>query len=65
VNGQGAAGASALSGLWVLVFAVDAVKSGGGLDHQVGAIALGLLFLALIVSEWRAHRRTRDEDLTT
>lgn len=64
MNGHGTAGVSALSGLWVLVFAVDAVRSGGGRDHQLGAIALGLLFLTLIVSEVRAHRRTRDEDLT-
>jgi hypothetical protein len=64
MDGHGTAGVSALSGLWLLVFAVDALRSGGGLDHRVGAIALGMLFLGLVVSEWRAHRRTRDKDLT-
>lgn len=63
MDARGAAGASALSGLWVLVFVVDAVRSGGGRDHQLGAMALGLLFLTLIVSELRAHRRS-DDDLT-
>ncbi len=63
MNGGGAAGVPALSGLWLLVFAVDALRSGGGRDHQLGAIALGLLFLSLIVSEWRAHRRPTDDDL--
>lgn len=61
MDGRGTAGVSALSGLWVLVFAVDAVRSGGGRDHQLGAIALGLLFLTLIVSELRAHRRSDDD----
>lgn len=60
---RGTTGVSALSGVWLLVFAVDATRAGAGRDHQLGAIALGLLFLTLIVSEWRAHRRTSDDDL--
>ena len=54
---------SALSGLWVLVFAVDALRPDGAREHQLGAIALGLLFLTLVVSELRSYRRRRDEDV--
>jgi hypothetical protein len=63
MDGHGTAGVSALSGLWLLIFAVDALRSGGGLDHQVGAIALGMLFLTLVVGEWRAHRHRSDDDV--
>ena len=63
MHGQGAAGVSALSGLWVLVFAVDALRPGGAREHQLGAVALGLLFLTLVVSELRSYRRRRDEDV--
>ena len=64
MHGHETAGVSALSGLWLVVFAVDGLRSGAGRDHQLGAIALGLLFLTLIVSELWAHRRRQDEDVT-
>jgi hypothetical protein len=45
---------SALHGLWLLVFAVDASLSGRGRDHQLGALGLGLLFAVLLVAELRS-----------
>ena len=52
---------SAWHGVWLLVFAVDASLAGRGRGHQVGALALGVLFAALVVSEVLATRRsTRD-----
>lgn len=48
---------SALHGLWLLVFAVDASLQGHGRSHQMGAVGLGLLFTVLVVGESRATRR--------
>jgi hypothetical protein len=43
--------------VWLLVFALDATLQGRGRSHQMGAVGLGLLFAALIVSEAVATRR--------
>jgi len=48
---------SALHGLWLLVFAVDASLQGHGRSHQMGAVGLGLLCAVLVVGESRATRR--------
>ena len=53
-----------LHGLWVLVFAADAARGGHETAHQLGAIALGLLFLALLVSELRSNRQKSDSELS-
>jgi hypothetical protein len=52
-----------LHGVWVLVFAVDAARPGHETAHQLGAIALGLLFASLLVSELRSNRQKSDSDL--
>ena len=46
----------ALHGLWVSVFAIEALVKGDDLGHQLGALILGVLFTALVVSERRSHR---------
>lgn len=51
--------------VWVLVFAIDAVLQGRGRSHQMGAVALGLLFGALVVSEVLATRRESAESQGT
>ena len=43
--------------VWLLVFALDATLTGRGRSHQMGAVALGLLFGALVVSEVVSTRR--------
>jgi hypothetical protein len=48
---------SPLYGLWLAVFAIDASLAGRGLEHQLGALALGLLFTGLLWSEVVSHRR--------
>lgn len=53
---------SALSGLWLVIFGVDASLSGGGRSHQLGALALGLLFAGLVITEVRSHRRPPDTE---
>ncbi|MCW2499295.1 MAG: hypothetical protein JWN87_971 [Frankiales bacterium] len=50
---------SPLYGLWLAVFAIDASLAGRGWDHQLGALALGLLFTGLLVGEHRSARRAR------
>lgn len=45
---------SALHGIWLIVFAVDAALPGRGQAHQLGALALGLLFGVLLLSERRS-----------
>lgn len=47
---------SALHGLWLLVFAVDASLPGRGREHRLGALGLGLLFAVLLVTELRSSR---------
>jgi hypothetical protein len=47
---------------WLLVFAVDASLAGHGRAHQLGALALGMLFATLIVGELRAGRQQRYDD---
>jgi len=51
--------------VWVLVFAIDAVLTGRGRSHQLGAVLLGVLFAALVVSEVVATRRESDENQGT
>jgi hypothetical protein len=43
--------------MWLLVFALDATLQGHGRGHQMGAVGLGLLFAALVVSEVVSTRR--------
>lgn len=43
--------------VWLLVFALDATLEGHGRSHQMGAVALALLFGFLVVSEVVATRR--------
>lgn len=45
---------TALHGLWVAVFAVEATFKGADLGHQLGALVLGLLFGGLLVGELRS-----------
>ncbi|MGB8652454.1 MAG: hypothetical protein WCD35_17540 [Mycobacteriales bacterium] len=52
---------SALHGLWLSVFGIDAALNGGGLDHQLGALALCLLFGGLVVSEVTSQSRPPSE----
>ena len=47
---------------WLLVFAVDASLQGRGRGHQMGAVALGVLFATLVVTELRATRRHPYDD---
>ena len=47
---------------WLLVFAVDASLEGRGRGHQVGALALGVLFATLVVTEVLAARRDPYDD---
>ena len=47
---------------WLLVFALDASLQGRGRGHQLGALALGMLFATLVVGELRAARRQRYDD---
>jgi hypothetical protein len=47
--------------LWLLVFALDASLQGRGRGHQMGAVALGLLFAVLVVGEVIATRRDSQE----
>lgn len=51
---------TALHGLWVAVFAVEATFKGHDLGHQIGALALGLLFGGLLVGELRSHQQEHD-----
>ena len=47
--------------LWLSVFAVDAAITGAGRSHQMGAVALGVLFAVLVVTEvLSTRRRSRD-----
>ena len=46
--------------VWVLVFAIDATLEGHGRSHQMGAVALLLLFGTLVVTEVLATRRSQD-----
>lgn len=48
---------SALRGLWVLVFAVEALVKNADPAHLLGAIALGLLFAVLVATELRSSGR--------
>lgn len=48
---------SALHGLWVLVFAVEALVKNADPAHLLGAIALGLLFAVLVATELRSLGR--------
>jgi hypothetical protein len=50
---------------WVLVFAADAARGGHETAHQLGAIALGLLFGVLLVSELRSNRQEQDSERRT
>ena len=50
---------SALHGVWVSVFAVEATFKGDNLGHQLGALFLCLLFTTLVVTELRSHRSER------
>lgn len=52
---------SGLHATWLLVFAVDAMRSGHGRAHQLGSLALGLLFATLLVLELRSYRRTHPD----
>jgi hypothetical protein len=45
-----------LNGLWVLVFLFEASFKGDDRGHQIGALALGILFTTLIVAELRSYR---------
>jgi hypothetical protein len=47
---------------WLSVFALDASLAGHGRSHQLGAVALGMLFATLVVGELRANRRQRYDD---
>jgi hypothetical protein len=47
---------SALHGVWLSVFGVEAILKGDDLAHQLGALALGGLFTALVVTEVRSRR---------
>jgi low temperature requirement protein LtrA len=44
----------ALHGLWLSVFVFEAVFKSQQVSHLVGALALGLLFAVLVVTEHRA-----------
>ncbi|MCW2601139.1 MAG: hypothetical protein JWM02_2968 [Frankiales bacterium] len=46
---------TALHGLWVSVFALEALFKGSDLAHQLGAVGLGLLFLSLLITELRSQ----------
>lgn len=48
---------SALHGVWVLVFAVEALVKNADPMHLLGAIALGLLFAVLVATELRSLGR--------
>ncbi len=48
---------SALHGLWVLVFAVEALVKNADPAHLLGAVALGLLFAVLVATELRSSGR--------
>lgn len=50
---------SPAQGWWLLVFAVEATQDGSGRSHQLGAIALGLLFSVLLIGEVRSSRSRR------
>lgn len=45
--------------LCLLVFVTDAALPDRGVSHRIGAIALGLLFGGLVVSELRANRKRK------
>ena len=47
---------SRLHGLWLVVFAFEALDGGRGLAHQLGGAVLGTLFAVLVVTEIRSHR---------
>jgi len=51
---------TALHGLWVAVFALEATFKGDDLGHQLGALVLGVLFSGLLFTELRSYR---DESL--
>jgi hypothetical protein len=53
---------SAWSIAWLLVFAVDASLAGRGRSHQLGDVALGVLFATLVVTEVLAARRQPYDD---
>ncbi len=48
---------SPLHGLWVLVFAVEALVKNADRAHLLGGIALGLLFAVLVATELRSLGR--------
>ena len=48
---------SRLHGLWLVVFAFEALNGGRGLAHQLGGAVLGTLFAILVVTEIRSHRQ--------
>jgi hypothetical protein len=45
-----------LNGVWVLVFLFEATFKGDDRGHQIGALALGILFTTLLVTELRSNR---------
>lgn len=45
-----------LNGVWVLVFVFEATFKRDDRGHQIGALALGLLFATLIITEIRSYR---------
>ena len=45
----------ALHAVWVSVFGLEAIFKSEQLSHLVGALALGLLFAVLVVTEHRAQ----------
>lgn len=57
VKSESRAPVSAIHGMWVSVFGIEAVVKGDDLGHQLGALILGVLFTALLVTERRSHRR--------
>jgi hypothetical protein len=52
---------TALHGVWVAVFALEATFKGDDLGHQMGALVLGVLFSALLLTELRSHREESRE----
>ena len=59
---RGGSAVSLWSVSWLVVFAIDASLQGRGRGHQMGAVALGVLFATLIVSEVLAARRHPYDD---
>ena len=44
-------------GIWLSVFGVEALFKGDDLGHQIGALVLGMLFTALVITEQRSVRK--------